>query len=180
MSSVAASITRSPFHNLLSMGSIRTGVLGINASGFGFLFPRLSPSSSFSITLPESIGEWILSAVPKKKPSYRRTRQKLYASGDKKIKPLENLVRCPACGAVKRSHFMCMNCFMEIKQFLKSLKPKSETIEPQIDEIDQKIIYPGKRPTDYERKLAKRDWIPQREELLMFNAKQVKHKSVKK
>ncbi|CAH6719853.1 54S ribosomal protein L32, mitochondrial [[Candida] jaroonii] len=132
---------------------------------------------SITIFLPnlrEILEEMILKAAPKKKPSYRKTRQKLYAPGDKKIQPLENIVRCPACGAVKRSHFMCMNCFGEIKAFLKSLKPSSKPAEFDIDKVDKDIIYPSKRLNEHEKRLQKKDWIPIREKPLMFDHKQIK------
>lgn len=120
----------------------------------------------------------ILRAVPKKKPSYRRTRQKLYAPGQKQIQPLGNLVRCPACGHVKRSHFMCMHCFAEIKNFLKAKKKSlQDLVEPpqsNLDKIDEKIIYPGKHESEHQRLLKKKDWIPVREEPLMFDSQQVK------
>lgn len=121
----------------------------------------------------------ILRAVPKKKPSYRRTRQKLFAPGQKQIQPLGNLVRCPACGHVKRSHFMCMHCFGEIKTFLKAKKKSlQQLVEPpqsNLDKIDEKIIYPGKRESEHQRLLNKKDWIPVREEPLMFDAEQAKN-----
>lgn len=148
------------------------------SQGISSLFPGLNNQSSTKITLrlPSLLGEWILRAVPKKKPSYRRTRQKLYAPGNKKIQPLENIVRCPACGSVKRSHFMCMNCFMEIRTFLKRFKPKSVESEQIVDEIDEKILYPGKRLTDHDRRVQQKDWIPQREKPLAYNPSQIKHK----
>lgn len=124
--------------------------------------------------------ESILRAVPKKKPSYGKTRAKLYAPGNKKIQPLNNLVRCPACGSVKRSHFMCMNCFAEIKQFLKSMKksknPPVEKPQSDLNEIDEKIVYPGKRMSEYERRLNKKDWIPVREAPLPYDKNQIKYK----
>lgn len=120
----------------------------------------------------------ILRAVPKKRPSHRRTREKLYAPGDKQIKNLENLGRCPACGHVKRSHFMCMRCFAEIRSFLKEKKRAllGESVAPQsnLDPVDEKIIYPGKYMRDYEHRLMKKDYIPQREEPLMYRHDQVK------
>lgn len=131
------------------------------------------------ITLPNisDLLPGILKAVPKKKPSYRRTRQKLYAPGDKQIQPLNNIVRCPACGSVKRSHFMCMNCFGEIKQFLKSFKPSAQKPNvPELDKVDEQILYPGKKMTDYQRKLAKKDYIPIREKPLMYKSDQLKLK----
>lgn len=115
----------------------------------------------------------ILRAAPKKRPSHRRTREKLYAPGRKQIQPLENLVRCPACGHVKRSHFMCMHCFAEIRTFLKAKKRLlfGEPARPQqdLDAVDERIIYPGKYVRDREMRMKKRDWIPQREDTMMHD-----------
>lgn len=145
------------------------------------LLPRLFPSMFPNEASGSLAGEGILNAAPKKKPSYRRTRQKRLAPGDKQIQPLENLGRCPACGRVKRSHFMCMYCFAEIRTFLKEKKKAlMEIIEPEkLDPIDEKIIYPGKHIRAYERRLKKKEWIPVREEPLMFRLDQVKKEKVK-
>lgn len=120
----------------------------------------------------------ILKAVPKKRPSHRRTREKLYAPGDKQIKHMDNLCRCPACGHVKRSHFMCMHCFAEIRSFLKAKKRallgEPEVPQANLDPVDEKIIYPGKYLRDYEQRMRKKDWIPKREEPLMYNPAQLK------
>lgn len=122
----------------------------------------------------------ILRAAPKKKMSYRRHRVKLYAPGNKQIQPLNNIVRCPACGHVKRSHFMCMHCFAEIKDFLKAKKRElgilSEKPNPQtnLDPVDDRIIYPGKYLTEEKMQYNKKEWIPKREEPLIFNKDQVK------
>lgn len=123
----------------------------------------------------------ILKAVPKKKMSRARRRKKLYASGNKQVHPINNIVRCSACGSVKRSHFMCMNCFAEIRTFLKSLKRKNglleEPVNPQSDlnPLDERVIYPGKFETDEQRRLKSKDWVPQREEAGLYNHQEVKH-----
>lgn len=120
----------------------------------------------------------ILKAAPKKRPSHRRTREKLYAPGNKQIQPLENLVRCPACGHVKRLHLMCMHCFGEIRTFLKAKKRQllGEKPEPQLDldPVDEKILYPGKYMRDVDFKMKKREWVPKREEPLMYDRSQLK------
>lgn len=122
----------------------------------------------------------ILKAAPKKKMSYRRHRVKLYAPGNKQIQPLNNLVRCPACGAVKRSHFMCMNCFDEIKTFLKGKKreagiiKETKPVQSDLDPIDERIIYPGKYLRDEQIKLAAKEWIPKREPAILYNKQQTK------
>ncbi|CAK7893366.1 54S ribosomal protein L32, mitochondrial [[Candida] anglica] len=125
----------------------------------------------------------ILNAAPKKKPSYSRTRTNYLSPGTKQIKHMTNLVRCPACGHVKRSHFMCMHCFGEIKSFLKGKKKaeKGPEIVPQsnLDPIDEAIIYPGKRISAFEEKVRAKEWVPQREEPLMFNAENIAKKTKK-
>ncbi|CAN3359161.1 large ribosomal subunit protein bL32m [Diutina catenulata] len=124
----------------------------------------------------------ILQAAPKKKMSYRRHRVKLYAPGNKQIQPLNNIVRCPACGHVKRSHFMCMHCFAEIKQFLKGKKKEDgvlavkENPQTDLDPLDDRIVYPGKYLREDQRRLQERDWVPKREEPLLFDKQQVKHR----
>lgn len=123
----------------------------------------------------------ILRAAPKKKMSKRRHRVKLYTPGDKQIHQLDNIVRCPACGHVKRSHFMCMHCFAEIRTFLKGKKRENglikDPVNPQqdLDPTDERIVYPGKYLRDEELKLKKKDWIPVREEPLPYNKLQLKH-----
>ena len=63
---------------------------------------------------------------------------------------------------------MCMNCFAEIKTFLKSLKRKNgiikDTVNPQSDlnPLDERVIYPGKFETDHERQLKAKEWVPKR------------------
>lgn len=120
----------------------------------------------------------ILRAAPKKRPSHRRTREKLYAPGDKQIQHLENLGRCPACGHVKRSHLMCMHCFAEIRTFLKAKKrllfPEAEAPQSNLDPVDEKILYPGKYQSNEELKLQQKKWVPKREVPLMFNPEQLK------
>ncbi|KAM9929811.1 hypothetical protein OXX80_009567 [Metschnikowia pulcherrima] len=120
----------------------------------------------------------ILKAAPKKKPSYKRTREKLYSPGDKQIQPLHNLRRCAACGRVKRSHFMCMHCFGEIRAMLKQKKREifgePAKYEQKLDSVDERIIYPGKYYTQKDWRMEKKEWIPKREEPLMFDRSQVK------
>lgn len=126
----------------------------------------------------------ILKAVPKKKLSRARRRKKLYAPGNKQVHPINNIVRCSACGSVKRSHFMCMNCFAEIKTFLKSLKRKNgiikDTVNPQSDlnPLDERVIYPGKFETDHERQLKAKEWVPKREKPMPYDNTQVRHRKV--
>lgn len=173
---IPAATLRLPALRITQVGTLLNISLNI-PSLLPRLFPGIFPNEASGSLLEDSI----LKAAPKKKPSYRRTRQKRLAPGNKQIQPLENLGRCPACGRVKRSHFMCMHCFAEIKTFLKEKKKAlMDIIEPEkLDPIDEKLIYPGKHISTYERRLKKKEWIPVREEPLMFRAEEVKKEKVK-
>ncbi|EAT87680.1 hypothetical protein HBI56_120430 [Parastagonospora nodorum] len=59
------------------------------------------------------IWEGILKAVPKKKTSYRKKRQRFMAG--KGLKDIIALGRCSACGRVKRSHILCPYCVDAIR-----------------------------------------------------------------
>ena len=52
--------------------------------------------------------EGILRAVPKKKTSHRKTRQRFMAG--KAMQDFTALNKCSACGAVKRAHLLCPAC----------------------------------------------------------------------
>ncbi|KAF2690714.1 hypothetical protein K458DRAFT_287640 [Lentithecium fluviatile CBS 122367] len=71
-----------------------------------------------SLSLPSipslgDIWEGILKAVPKKKTSYRKKRQRFMAG--KALKEVTSLNRCSACGRVKRAHILCPYCVDAIK-----------------------------------------------------------------
>jgi ribosomal protein L32 len=66
-----------------------------------------------SLSLPSfpslaDIWEGVLKAVPKKKTSHRKKRQRFMAG--KGLQDLTNLNRCSACGRVKRAHLLCPYC----------------------------------------------------------------------
>ncbi|RCK62496.1 54S ribosomal protein L32, mitochondrial [Candida viswanathii] len=128
----------------------------------------------------------ILKAVPKKKMSRARRRKKLYAPANKQVHPINNIVRCSACGSVKRSHFMCMNCFAEIRTFLKSLKRNNGLIKDKVEaqtDLDptvERVVYPGKFESEEKRKLKSKDYVPKREEAPMFNHLEVRKPKKKK
>ena len=67
--------------------------------------PSLSLPSFPSLS---DIWEGVLKAVPKKKTSHRKKRQRFMAG--KGLKDLTNLNRCSACGRVKRAHLLCPYC----------------------------------------------------------------------
>lgn len=109
----------------------------------------------------------ILKAAPKKKVSHQKRRQRLYGPGDKQIKLKDNLNRCPACGHYKRSHFLCMNCVLQIRNYWKARDaPAPREAEEYANPLDEKVLYPGKTERDYERKLQSKDWIPKRPKTL--------------
>lgn len=155
-----------------------SGLLG-KIAGLAGVLPRL-PDIQIRISLPwhpRSEGtkeEGMLKAAPKKKVSHQKRRQKLYAPGKKQLKILHNLNRCPACGHYKRSHFLCMNCVEGIRRLW--CERDAEKQPPQFEQKlanprDEKIIYPGKKITEEERKLAEKEYVRKRPRTLPVNNK---------
>jgi large subunit ribosomal protein L32 len=80
------------------------------------LFPSvaLAVPVGFQLGLPslpsilEGIWESILKAVPKKKTSHMKKRHRQMAG--KALKDVTSLCKCPACGEIKRMHFLCPHC----------------------------------------------------------------------
>lgn len=102
----------------------------------------------------------ILLAVPKKKVSHQKKRQKLYGPGSKQLKMINHLNKCPSCGHQKRANTLCMYCFDEIRKVWKSQTfTKTEELpqEKQMSEVDSRVLYPGKKLTEYEKKLKDKD-----------------------
>lgn len=72
---------------------------------------QLALPISFSLNLPPilfGIWESILRAVPKKKTSHRKKRQRFMAGNA--LKDVTSLNKCSACGNVKRAHLLCPYC----------------------------------------------------------------------
>ncbi|KAL8849961.1 MAG: hypothetical protein Q9221_005067 [Calogaya cf. arnoldii] len=69
---------------------------------------RLGAIPSFLSDLWDSL----LRAVPKKKTSHRKKRQRFLAG--KALKDVTSLNKCSACGNVKRAHLLCPYCVQEI------------------------------------------------------------------
>lgn len=74
---------------------------------------RLAPFAIPSLALPSipslaEIWDGLLKAVPKKKTSHRKKRQRFMAG--KGLKDVTALTRCSACGRVKRAHILCPYC----------------------------------------------------------------------
>ncbi|CAI6338722.1 unnamed protein product [Periconia digitata] len=84
---------------------------------------RMLPTPFASLAIPSlslptfpslgDIWEGILKAVPKKKTSHRKKRQRFMAG--KGLKDLTSLTKCSACGRVKRAHILCPYCVDAIK-----------------------------------------------------------------
>ena len=76
---------------------------------FSHLLPLVLPAA-VRLGLPSlgSIWESILRAVPKKKTSHRKKRQRFLAG--KALKDVTELNRCSACGNVKKAHVLCPFC----------------------------------------------------------------------
>jgi large subunit ribosomal protein L32 len=80
--------------------------------------PRLFPAAFAALPLPSlslpsipslsQIWDGLLKAVPKKKTSHRKKRQRQMAG--KALKDITNLNKCSACGRVKRAHLLCPYC----------------------------------------------------------------------
>ncbi|KAF2466956.1 uncharacterized protein BDR25DRAFT_267691 [Lindgomyces ingoldianus] len=73
----------------------------------------LPPLSLPSIPSISDIWEGILKAVPKKKTSYRKKRQRFLAG--KGLRDITSLNTCSACGRVKRAHYLCPYCVYAVK-----------------------------------------------------------------
>lgn len=77
--------------------------------------------------MPELLGEiWegILKAVPKKKVSHMKKRHRQMAG--KALKDVTALCKCPACGNLKRMHYLCTHCLKKVQQALKEKHAENE------------------------------------------------------
>ncbi|CAF9908668.1 MAG: hypothetical protein GOMPHAMPRED_006257 [Gomphillus americanus] len=98
-----------------TLGQFRTASPSFLIRGF---LAQLLPTSLLpwiSIQLPTlgSIWDSILKAVPKKKTSHRKKRQRFLAG--KALKDVTSLNKCSGCGNVKKAHHLCPYCVREIK-----------------------------------------------------------------
>ncbi|CUS21021.1 LAQU0S02e03950g1_1 [Lachancea quebecensis] len=104
--------------------------------------------------------EGIFLAVPKKKVSHQKKRQKLYGPGRKQLQMIHHLNRCPSCGHFKRANTLCMHCVGEIRHIWKThtvRKPQEPLQEQELSNLDKRILYPGKKETEYVKKLKDKD-----------------------
>lgn len=76
---------------------------------------------------------------------------------------------------------MCMNCFAEIRDFLKKLKreksPEVSENQADLDPVDERILYPGKYLTQEEMKLRAKEWVPKREKPLEYSRDHIAKKT---
>jgi len=112
------------------------------------------------------IDNGILKAAPKQKVSPQKRKQKLYGPGRKQLKYLHHLNRCPSCGHFKRANTLCMHCVSEIQKVWRRdyhEKNPTEIIEQDLDELDRRILYPGKVESEYSKQLKRKDeYLPRR------------------
>ncbi|KAK4120912.1 hypothetical protein N657DRAFT_636296 [Parathielavia appendiculata] len=88
------------------------------------LFPSLSLAVPVGLqlglpSLPsilQGIWESILKAVPKKKTSHMKKRHRQMAG--KAIKDVNSLCKCPACGEIKRMHYLCPHCAARLREMM--------------------------------------------------------------
>ncbi|KAF2204720.1 hypothetical protein GQ43DRAFT_477998 [Delitschia confertaspora ATCC 74209] len=97
---------------------------------------RILPIAIASLSLPalgslpsfpslSEIWDGLLRAVPKKKTSYRKKRQRFLAG--KGLKDVTSLNKCSGCGRVKRAHLLCPYCLYTIKQNIFRAKDDKES-----------------------------------------------------
>ncbi|KAK3297817.1 uncharacterized protein B0H64DRAFT_393141 [Chaetomium fimeti] len=85
------------------------------------LFPSLTLAVpvGFQLGLPSILGDiWesILKAVPKKKTSHMKKRHRQMAG--KALKDVNSLCKCPACGEIKRMHYLCPHCAKKLNEMM--------------------------------------------------------------
>ncbi|KAK9330531.1 hypothetical protein V1520DRAFT_340380 [Lipomyces starkeyi] len=132
------------------------------------------PGITVRLPLPSDLGLGlgnnpfgIVFAVPKKKTSLSKRRQRRYAPTDKHVKPVRSLNECPSCGRVKRAHTVCTTCHEEIKQIWKAenglLSREKLAVPESIDSGFLEILNEKKKisdipnPGDFLKQLNKED-----------------------
>ena len=90
---------------------LRTSPLFLQQLIQPILYTPIAIPAAIQIGVPSILAEiWesILRAVPKKKTSHRKKRQRFLAG--KGLKDVTALNKCSACGNVKRAHLLCPFC----------------------------------------------------------------------
>ncbi|VVT56990.1 mitochondrial 54S ribosomal protein bL32m [Magnusiomyces paraingens] len=105
----------------------------------------------------------ILLAVPKKKVSHRRKRNRQIAPEAKQQKEVFSLDRCSSCGHIKRRHALCMHCVSEIKTLWKERdvaeQSKDGHVERDLLPIEEQTLYPGKVERAEQKKLKEKEYL---------------------
>lgn len=105
----------------------------------------------------------ILLAVPKKKVSHRRKRNRQIAPEAKQQKEVFSLDRCSSCGHIKRRHALCMHCVSEIKTMWKerdaAAKQDVAHVERELLPIEKQTLYPGKVERPEQKKLREKEYL---------------------
>ncbi|PRT55390.1 54S ribosomal protein L32, mitochondrial [Wickerhamiella sorbophila] len=169
------------------LGEALAAPIGASLTGAGSLgLPRISLRWPWSRDVEDTS---VLEAVPKKRTSHRKKRQRQLA-GNNQQKPLKNLGRCPACGHFKRAHTLCMNCAEEIRQVWKlrdkqaaeaKLDPTKQYDDSGASPEDVALNFPARhsRPSEYQEKLAdKEEYVLGRPKTLAVPEKPRKAKQV--
>ncbi|KAG7881407.1 hypothetical protein KL938_003537 [Ogataea parapolymorpha] len=113
--------------------------------------------------LPSFLDNGLVLAAPKKKTSHMKRRLRLYTPGSKQIKPNHNLNRCPSCGKYKRSHFLCMSCFFEIKQLWSEQADKPPVYKEEFaNPADERVLYPKTYERPHVKKLRLKEYVEKR------------------
>ncbi|KAL6940081.1 hypothetical protein ACO0QE_003965 [Hanseniaspora vineae] len=117
----------------------------------------------------------ILRAVPKKKMSLQKRRSRQLAPARKQEKYINHLNRCPSCGHYKRSHTVCMNCFVEVRDLWTKFMGKPAKSEPLQNEYltkeDKTLLYSNRKPMDFEKSALRRKNINEKNRLMNRNAR---------
>lgn len=73
---------------------------------------------------------------------------------------IHHLNKCPSCGHYKRANTLCMYCVGQISHIWKTHTAKEEIKprqEEELSELDQRVLYPGRRDTKYTKDLKDKD-----------------------
>lgn len=176
------------FSKLLMATIVRSvwGVPSLLKQAISIPIPRIfgeTIGATFGWPFPQVPDTSILQAAPKKRTSHQKKRQRQLA-GNNQQKPLRNLGRCPSCGHYKRSHTLCMNCVKEIQNLWRAKDRANSTnnggYTPPEDPADEAFNYPERitKPSEYQEKLDKKDYILSRPRTLEVPEKEPKKRSL--
>ncbi|KAF2732430.1 hypothetical protein EJ04DRAFT_513895 [Polyplosphaeria fusca] len=97
--------------------------------------PALSLPSIPSLS---EIWDGVLKAVPKKKTSYRKKRQRFMAG--KSLEDITSLNRCSGCGRMKRSHMLCPYCVHTIRTKFLNIFPSKTPGKKELRQLKREEI----------------------------------------